>query len=119
VQAWRVAAASAIGTSHVASGTKCQDAHEFGVFDTSGENILILVISDGAGSAKHSGTGAQCAVSTIRREIETYFDQSGTFKRLTREVAAFWLGKVQQALGEEAERFASPSRSLLARCFSR
>jgi hypothetical protein len=108
VQAWRVAAASAIGTSHVASGTKCQDAHGFGVFDTSGENILILVISDGAGSAKHSGTGAQCAVSTIRREIETYFDQSGTFKRLTREVAAFWLGKVQQALGEEAERFGEP-----------
>ena len=98
MQAWRVAAASAIGTSHVASGTKCQDAHGFGVFDASGEHILILVVSDGAGSAKHSGMGAQCAVSTVRREIETYFDQSGTFDKLTREVAASWLDKVQQAL---------------------
>ena len=58
MQAWRVAAASAIGTSHVASGTKCQDAHGFGVFDASGENILILVVSDGAGSAKHSEDGS-------------------------------------------------------------
>lgn len=104
MQAWRVAAASAIGTSHVGSGTVCQDAHGFGVFDASGKNILTLVVSDGAGSAKHSEIGAQCTVSTVRHEIERYFDQSGTFEKLTRAVAASWLAKVQQALGEEAER---------------
>lgn len=108
MQAWRIVAASAIGTSHVASGTKCQDAHGFSVFDASGENILTLVVSDGAGSAKHSEMGAQCAVSTVRRQIERYFDQSGTFEALTRQVAASWLGKVQQALGEEAERLGEP-----------
>ncbi|WP_454616501.1 PP2C family serine/threonine-protein phosphatase [Bradyrhizobium cenepequi] len=108
MQAWRVAAASAIGTSHVASGAKCQDAHGFGMFDASGERILTLVISDGAGSAKHSETGAQCAVSTVQREIETYFEQAGTFEKLTREVVAAWLAKVQQALGEEAQRLGEP-----------
>jgi hypothetical protein len=108
MEAWRVAAASAIGTSHIASGTKCQDANGFGVFDASGEHILTLVVSDGAGSAKHSDMGAQCAVSTVRREVQTYFDQSGTFDKLTREVAASWLDKVQQALREEAERFGEP-----------
>lgn len=77
MQAWRVAAASAIGTSHVASGAKCQDANGVGVFDVAGEHILILVVSDGAGSAKHSDIGAQWAVSTVQHEVETYFDQSG------------------------------------------
>ena len=98
MHAWRVAAASAIGTSHVASGAKCQDALDFGVFDASGEQTLILVVADGAGSARHSDAGAQCAVFTVRREIETYFDRSGTFHKLTREVAASWLDKVQHAL---------------------
>lgn len=108
MQAWRVAAASAIGTSHVASGAKCQDANGVGVFDVAGEHILILVVSDGAGSAKHSDIGAQWAVSTVQHEVETYFDQSGTFDKLTREIAASWLDKVQQALRVEAERFGEP-----------
>jgi Protein phosphatase 2C len=108
MHAWRVAAASAIGTSHVASGAKCQDAHDFGVFDASGEQTLILVVSDGAGSARHSDAGAQCAVFTVRREIETYFDRSGTFDKLTREVAASWLDRVQQALRDEADRSGEP-----------
>jgi hypothetical protein len=108
MQAWRVAAASAIGTSHVASGTKCQDANGFGVFDASGEHIVALTVSDGAGSAKHSDLGAQRAVATVRREIEAYFVQSGTFDQLTRKVAASWLDKVQQALREEAEQLGKP-----------
>jgi hypothetical protein len=111
MHAWRVAAASAIGTSHIASGTKCQDANGFDVFDVSGEHILILAVSDGAGSAKHSDLGAQCAIHTIRAEIETYFATS-TFGALTREVAAYWLDKVQQALRAEADQLGEPLKEL-------
>lgn len=55
--AWRVLGASARGTSHVAAGTPCQDAHHV---VTDGE-LLVLAVADGAGSAPLGGEGATLA----------------------------------------------------------
>lgn len=55
---WRVVGVSVQGTSHVAAGLPCQDAHVCRVLP-SGE--LVLAIADGAGSAPCSADGAQAA----------------------------------------------------------
>ena len=56
---WRVASASARGTSHIKTGKPCQDSVYHSV--TSG-GALIAAVSDGAGSAARSEIGSALAV---------------------------------------------------------
>jgi hypothetical protein len=60
---WRVVAASAVGTSHIVTGTNCQDSC-FAQVETGPTKPLLLTIfvADGAGSAIHGGTGAELAI---------------------------------------------------------
>lgn len=59
---WKVIHASVIGTSHLDSGTSCQDKSVVDVYDDrNGDLQLICMVADGAGSAAQGGTGAQLA----------------------------------------------------------
>ena len=51
---WHVHAGAAIGSSHIASGTPCQDAFAHA---RTGE-VLVACVCDGAGSASHSHIGS-------------------------------------------------------------
>lgn len=63
--AWRWASASVIGTSHIRSGDRLQDA--FAVSQIGGDSIF-AVVSDGAGSAEFGVYGAwlTCRFLTVR-----------------------------------------------------
>lgn len=60
---WRVVAASEIGTSHVANGSACEDScwAQADVLPT-GQPLLSIFVSDGAGSAAKGGEGAELAI---------------------------------------------------------
>ena len=58
---WHQFCTSLTGTSHLAHRTPCQDASALTRLGPSGE-IVILALSDGAGSASHSDIGAQTVV---------------------------------------------------------
>jgi hypothetical protein len=60
---WRVVAASQIGTSHVENGTACEDSC-WGQVDVlpTGQPLLSVFVSDGAGSAAKGGEGAELAI---------------------------------------------------------
>lgn len=63
---WRTAHASVIGTSHVATGTPCQDAGYCEVLVAAdGSEVLVAAVADGAGSAKRSEEGARLAVRSF------------------------------------------------------
>ena len=52
---WKYTGQAVIGTSHEKNNTPCQDAYRIEPID----DRLIVVVADGAGSAKHSDIGAQ------------------------------------------------------------
>jgi len=54
-----ILAASVAGASHVAGGLVCQDA--FRVYE--GDDVTVVAVADGLGSAKRSDLGAQAAVA--------------------------------------------------------
>lgn len=57
---WNLASTSVTGTRHATRQQPCQDAHAIVQLD----NLLIMAVSDGAGSAAHSQTGALLATTT-------------------------------------------------------
>ncbi|MBI5876419.1 MAG: protein phosphatase 2C domain-containing protein [Chloroflexi bacterium] len=59
---WHVVGASVQGSAHTRQGAPCQDAHGWRVLP---DDILILAVADGAGSAPRSLEGAQAAVGAV------------------------------------------------------
>ncbi|HOE64525.1 MAG TPA: PP2C family serine/threonine-protein phosphatase [Candidatus Paceibacterota bacterium] len=63
---WRYAAAKSTGKSHIKSGLPCQDSFSCALIEN---NVLILAVADGAGSAPMSDLGAETSVQTLIRVI--------------------------------------------------
>ena len=62
---WRLLAATRRGKMHANHGTHREDAYA----TVSGENFLVLVVSDGAGSSKYSRIGSELAVREVSKRI--------------------------------------------------
>jgi hypothetical protein len=59
ISQWRVVAASVCGTSHLKNKQLCQDAHDWQILPN---NVLVIAVADGAGSASLGQVGAKIAV---------------------------------------------------------
>lgn len=66
---WQTAYASVIGTSHLKASIPCQDYCNFKAFKKGDKDVLIIGISDGAGSASNAKMGARIAVDNILSNI--------------------------------------------------
>ncbi len=72
MQRWRLVAARAAGTSHVAEGLDCADAISAAVVDSALHGPLLSIwVADGAGSAAHGGAGASLSVQTAHDTVVT------------------------------------------------
>lgn len=63
-QKWVIAHASSIGQMHLDRDMPCQDANT--VFLVEDSEIGVAIVADGAGSAKHSESGSQLVVESLR-----------------------------------------------------
>ena len=97
--AWRWAAASEIGTSHIRSGDRLQDAY---AISKVGEDSIFAIVSDGAGSAKFGAYGAWlvCRFLTVRfREwVHEQTDLPGD------ELLSSWIDDLRDQITTIAER---------------
>ncbi len=74
---WRVVAASAVGTSHTATGTECQDSCLALVEKVPAKPpLLTIFVADGAGSATHGGTGAELAIEAASTFVGHHYAQT-------------------------------------------
>ena len=87
--------ASSIGTSHVAAAQPCQDAH-FHVEATGpdGERIMVLAVSDGAGTAALAEVGAALVCDTFGRLVAAYIGQGGRVQTIGRPLVERWIAGV-------------------------
>jgi hypothetical protein len=86
---WRIIAARTAGTSHLVSGTPCQDAFAFKELI---DGTLLIALSDGAGSAARSHEGSSRAVAqalaSIERAALLYIGGSREWERVMRTAFA-------------------------------
>ena len=109
---WRVVAASELGTSHAATGKVCEDSCWAQVNSlASGEPLLSVFVSDGAGSALKGGDGAELAIEAAAQFLAKKLEQ-GEFG-LSDTLATELVIAVRGAIYARAE-----SLSLTARDFA-
>lgn len=100
---WRIAAASVTGTAHARQGLPCQDAAVSRVLrEADGSDVLLTVVSDGAGSAPRAETGSLIACSTLDHAVALYLDAGGRVDAIDVGVARGWLGQLQSAIASRA-----------------
>jgi hypothetical protein len=101
---WRIAAASAIGTSHIKQGTVCQDGHTCRILeDGAGKAVAVLVVSDGAGSASRADEGSYLACRTILEAVEVFLADGNRVIDIGPDIARSWVEMVQMAIAFQAE----------------
>jgi hypothetical protein len=88
---WHWISASVRGTSHLSSGTECQDSHFCAQIPSSEGEILVALVSDGAGSAKRSAIGSQMICEVMHEQAEQYFAEQGQLSQINRRLIANWI----------------------------
>ena len=87
--------ASAVGTSHLASGLPCQDSHfHLTLNDVAGHPVTILAVSDGAGSASEAAIGSALTCQTFVKLVADYISAGGLVDNISRDLASRWLAGV-------------------------
>nr|QLG20444.1 serine/threonine protein phosphatase [uncultured bacterium] len=107
---WKVIRASVIGTSHAGSNLPCQDDCYANVMhDADGLDYLVCIVSDGAGSAKEGGKGAELACVTARSSIEAALGNLRSTS-LDETFVEEWIKDVRRAIYETADANALTAR---------
>ena len=96
---WAWIGACSIGTSHIKSGTECQDRAACLEFKGRDGHTLIAVVSDGAGSAKYSSIGSHLVVRRFAMSVVDYLRTEATVEGLTEDVVRTWLDDVRDKIG--------------------
>jgi hypothetical protein len=104
VSPWRVAMASSIGSSHIAAAQPCQDAHYHAeASGPDGERVMVLAVSDGAGSAALAEVGAALVCETFARLVAAYVAQGGKVEAIARPLVERWIAGVVYRLELQAK----------------
>ena len=108
---WRFAGASAVGTSHLKSGAPCQDAFKCGLYQSAHEGeVILLMVSDGAGSARFSDIGSELACREFGSSLELYLAEGSRVASLDSALIRKWFDNVVEALNARAETDGEPLR---------
>lgn len=101
---WKIVHASVVGTSHLEKGTECQDRYAYKVINSpSNGEVLVAVLSDGAGSSDCSQFGAEMACSLFIKEIEKQISENGSLENVNKEFGLLWLDYFRQQIADFAE----------------
>lgn len=106
---WRAVAASVTGTSHHRTQACCQDSHRLEILPGS-DPVVILIASDGAGSASRSEQGSARACQELLDNVRLYIEEGGRLKGVTREIAASWIENAAEAVQQTADMEGMPLR---------
>jgi hypothetical protein len=107
---WTWALASCRGTSHAATGTPCQDYSRCILLGPQ-QDVLLSIVSDGAGSASHGRYGALLICRTIIDEARAYYRSTNAMP--TDVVIWSWIDEVRDLIQHVAL-----SRNIDARQFA-
>jgi len=100
---WRTAFATSIGTSHAKTGTPCQDAGRCAVVEAAdGEEVLLIAVSDGAGTAKRSDVGSSMAVNHFLERFGEAAEKGSDLQVIDEDFVRRWFADVRSDIADQA-----------------
>jgi hypothetical protein len=94
---WKYGFASVAGTLHLKSSTRCQDASRVEVVpDARGNEVLVAVASDGAGSAALAQLGSTLACNLFVDEVKSHIEGGSASAISSDDFFADWVGKFRR-----------------------
>jgi len=100
---WRIAMASAVGTSHIASGVPCQDSHfHLALNDVQGQVVTILSVSDGAAALPKPRSDRRSPARPFVKLVADYVSAGGLVDNISRELASRWVAGIVYRLSLKA-----------------
>ena len=111
---WRFAATSVTGTSHVRSGGGCQDSYATHVFDALEGPVLIVAVSDGAGSARAGAVGSALATGCVIEQAVAWLISGRRVGDIDVATARDWLNGIREHIAEKAGEAESEMRDFAA-----
>jgi hypothetical protein len=110
---WAWIGACATGSSHVRTGTACQD--RAGCLEiASPERPLLAIVSDGAGSAEFSDIGSRIVVNGFARCTISHFRSGANTESITEELVREWLDDIRNRIFWAADQRSVKPRELAA-----
>jgi hypothetical protein len=104
LRGWSHASASIVGTSHSRLGGACQDANDCQVYQLpDGENVLVGVVADGAGSARFGGEGAVLTCAMFVDLVSDHLSNGNAVEQISAELSHFWLDSIKSRLSQQAQ----------------
>lgn len=111
---WAWIGACSVGTSHIKSGTECQDRAACLEFKGRDDRALIAIVSDGAGSAKYSSIGSHLVVRGFAMNAISYLRSGGRVGDITGDVVRDWLDEIRDKIAVAARNRNSELRQFAA-----
>jgi hypothetical protein len=103
---WKYTYVSVIGTSHKKLDSPCQDSSKCQVIkDSYGEEVLVAVVADGAGSARFSDQGASLACSLFVNEVTKFLDEDKLVNDLEISFIENWIDQFQEVVSSHAKKY--------------
>lgn len=100
---WKYGFASVAGTAHVRTSVPVQDACRAEIIcDARGNEILLAVAADGAGSAAQAHVGSALACDLFVAEVKAHFSGSGEWQPLADGFIERWIEKFQRHVSDLA-----------------
>jgi hypothetical protein len=99
---WKLLRESVPGVSHDAAGLPCQDYSLGESLQPAGEAVLLLLCSDGAGSAEHAALGARIASEEVARVAREALGDGLRVSDIDAAIMTDWYRRAREALGAEA-----------------
>lgn len=108
---WLIISASVVGTSHKAVGADCQDScfAQVETYPSSKSPLLMIFVTDGAGSAPHGGIGAELAIEAAVAFFGERYAREGD-GAISVDLAKECIQAVRTKIDEEAKRKGAKAR---------
>lgn len=101
---WRSVYASAKGTSHIESNQPCQDSCRCeSILTAKGKEFLVMIASDGAGSAPLSDEGSKMVCQLFFEELSQFLKKEQKLNQITEEYARQFLRYASDSIEHEAK----------------
>ena len=103
-QSWKYIFSSVTGASHSETNTPCQDNCICEVIEgSSGSRVLVVVASDGAGSANHAEAGSALTCSFLVEQLKVHLANEARVRDLTRDRIETWISELRDEIALRAE----------------